>query len=236
MPDAALGLELQDMRTLVRRGLGGLTEADLPDVEVDRYLNLSLWALEDPHWIKNKECRVTLALADGKWRYGLPEGGPTLDAIVTCSVFDNESGQSHLLDRMTFDFYAEHFDHGHINYATPADYVDHRGLPEKFFREDKSLYVWPVPDDTDRTLELLMWRTINSLVNETDNPDLPRNWHEIVVEGAIVRGHYYNQDYNLARQAEDFRVGHVRQSALDLTKEERNSRYAGVSIPTDWPE
>ncbi len=235
MPDAVLGLDLDGMRDLVRIGLGNLTDADMPNPRVDLLLNMSLWSIEDRQWFKNKECRVTIPLVDGQWRYGLPTGGPTLDAIITVSAFNIENGQSSLLDRMSFDYYAEHFDHGAID-GTAADYIDRRGQPEKFFREDTSIYVMPVPDDTPRTLELLMWKTVASLVSGSDNPDLPRNWHEIIVEGGITRGHFYNQDYNLARQAENFRTGHERQAAMDFAKEERNSRYAGVTIPTDWPE
>lgn len=231
-----MSLSLSTMRSLVRRGLGNLTATDLSDTDVDLFLNMSLWGVENNHWFKEKECRVTIPLVDGQWRYGLPTGGPTLDAIITVSVFDTD-GDSHLLDRASFDKYAETFDHGHINYATPADFANKRGQPTKFFREDNAIYVWDqVPDDSGWVLELLMWKTIASLTDQAPNPDLPRNWHEIVVEGAITRGHYYNQDYNLARQAEDFRVSHVRQAAMDIAKEERNSRYAAVEVPTDWPE
>lgn len=218
-----MSLSLTQMRALVRKGLGGLDSTDLADDDVDLYLNMSLWELEDKFPFEEKECVVTTSTVDGQRSYGLPSD---LDALRSVAIFD-DNGQSVKLNRMSDHWYDE-------NYNTDTD---EKGQPEKYLRRRNGVILWPTPDDV-YTLQLTMWRTVESLLSGlVETPGLPRNWHEIVVEGAIVRGHFYDQDYNLAQQAGNFPIGKVRSAVLASSKEEKfDSRWAGMRPCLDGPE
>lgn len=215
-------LTLSDMMSLLRKGLGGLDATDMTDVEATRLLNLSLWELTDRFPFKEKECIVTATTVVGQRSYAIPL---SLDALISVAVYDKTSQQAHKLSRMGFDDFQELED----------DNTTDEGIPTRYLRINAGLYLDPVPDDA-YTIEMVIWRTITSLLSGTvDESGLPRNWDELVVEGAIVRGHFYNQDYNLARQAANFQIGKVRETINKTTKAERDSRYAGLQVLHEDP-
>lgn len=220
-------LTLVEMRALVRRGLGNQTEDDLPDEDVDRLLNLSLWALSERFPFKEKECVVEASLTVGVNEYPVPNLN-TLDALYSLAIRD-DLGNSEKLARVSMDWIEQQreveVDGGELK----------RGRPRFYVRWRHTLYLHPIPDKA-YIIRAAYWRTIPSLVEgSVESPDLPRAWHEMVVEGAITRGHYYNEDYNLAQQAENFRVTHERTSINTTSKEERDSRFAGLQVLHEWP-
>lgn len=222
------GLTLEGMRTLVRRGVGGADEVDMPDSMVDEYLNMSLWDLEARYPFKEKECVITAPLLAGVREYGLPS---MLDAIINVSIIDTEDEHKRFkLHRITFAREGESPDGVSEEGA--------RGFPIWYHRRNWTLVLTPVPDVSDRYIvEVTLWRTIASLIEgSVDTVDLPRNWHELVVEGAITRAHFYNEDYNLAQQAANFQIGKVRAAVAVVTKEEKDARYARLRVMRDDPE
>lgn len=216
-------LSLTRMRALVRRGLGGLDSDDITDDEVDELLNLSLWELDNRFPFKEKECLVTASTVAGQADYALPSD---LDAIRTVSIVDDDTERYVPLKQMDVQDFEE---------KAQEDDEDDRDQPTHYMRRDNGVHLHPIPDKV-YTLRLNMWRTVASLVEGTiEETGLPRNWDEIVVEGAVTRGHFYTQDYNLARQAENFRVGHERGAVLDEHKEKRGARYARIKPIFEWP-
>lgn len=223
-----MSLTLTRLRYLLRKGLGvALDTSDLNDEDADELLNMSLWPLEDSFPFKAKEECYTVSLVEGQFQYDL-SGITNLDALRSISIEDSD-GKSHKLMRTTRDWWDENY-----NSATDA-----RGFPERYFRHKDTLMVYPVPSDVEAglTLQIITSDSVASLVNAGDTPDgLPRNWHEIVLHGAIWRGHYFNEDYNLAQQAANFQIGLIRQAVTTEAKEEEDSRYAGLEVLHDWPD
>lgn len=208
-----MSLDLIQMRKLVRRGLGGLSIDDLPDPDVDLYLNMSLWELESKFPFKEKECRSEAMTVMGQGEYGLPD---TMDAIVSVSILVD--GERRKLRRMTFDAHDELYN----------ELPDKYGVPTHYKRRDNALVLWPIPNAVYE-INLVFWKSVASLLEGIENePNLPRNWHEIVVEGAVVRGHFFQEDYDEATKAKNFQVGNIRSSVPTEAKEERDSRYAGL--------
>jgi len=222
-------LTLQEMRGLVREGLGGLDEQDISDPKVDRLLNLSFWELTSKFPFEEKNLRAEFSTVAGTGDYSIASeinvGGVTLDALQGLSVMDSE-GKSHSIQRAT-EAWLE------TQYSSSETY---RAMPEYYVRRADWIRFWPIPDDV-YVIRVLMLQTIATLTYlSVETTGLPREWDELTVEGAITRGHYYNQDYNLAQQAENFRVMKIRTAASVPAKEEEDSRYAGLIVQWDEPE
>jgi hypothetical protein len=222
-----MSLPLDRMRALLRKGLGGLDEQDLPDTEADELLNMSLWELESRFDFKEKECLIQTPIVGGTYEYLLPN---SVDAIITVSVHRTTMPHERFkLKKRGYDTEAERVD--------SVNDPDKRGMPLTYFRRNRTLVLDPVPFASGWTLEILTWKSVESLIDDpTATVGLPRNWHELVVEGAVVRGHFYNEDYNIAQQASNFQNSKIRSAVSTNTKEDRDNRFAGVKVQHDHPD
>ena len=215
-----MSLTLEQMRSLVREGLGGVSAQDLPDEKSDIYLNISLWELEDKFPFKTKERNHKMLLEVGKWSYDLGEV-LRLDAVSSVSFVDIQ-GKSHKLGRIGRDTFDEVFNDGSI--TSP------NGVPCSYFRENNDLIIWPPGSDQEagRPLKINFKQSVESLMEADDTTGLPRNWDELVVMGAVSRGHFFGKSYTEARESRNFQAGIVRSTVATETKEEGDSRYAGL--------
>ncbi len=220
-------LTVTRMRVLVRRGLGGLDSSDLTDVDLDEMLNLSLWELEDKYPFEAKETVFTSSLVEDKFEYDL-SGLTSLDALTSVSWIDT-NGESKKLESMTRNVFDTLFDDGTSN--SPS------GRPEQFLREGSVLTVWPPPgsDEDALTLRLALLESVATLSGGADTTGLPRNWDELVVFGAISRGHIFNSDYDKAREVRDFQVGITRSTVSTEAKEQEDARWAGLDVAHSRP-
>ncbi len=214
-------LTLDRMIALTRKGLGGLDSDDLSDVETIEYLNLALWDIEDKFPFKAKETEMRFPLVSTQFEYTLPA---TLDAISSLALLDSE-GQRHKLERKSRAWMDENIDESGGN-----------GTPTFYLREDTTLILYPIPDAI-LTMILTLKVSIESLLaGAVDETGLPRNWDILVVQGAVVFGHFFAGDYNESRQAANFQITGVRSAVLNLAKEEKaDSRYARLNVIWDDP-
>lgn len=203
-----MSLTISQMRSLVRRGLGDLTTADMPDSEVDEYLSMALWELDNQYDFREKECIVEFDLVSGQRQYSLTAD---VDALLGVSVRDEQ--QWHRLDRMSEDWYTDEYNED----------TEEQDLPEKYMRVEDVVLLYPTPDEAYRAQIF----QLKELASETD---LPRNWHEILVDEAIVKGLKYSGDINQAQQYANFPLQARRQSVLNRTKEEEDSENAGLRV------
>lgn len=210
-----MSLTLQNIRDLVRRACGNLDSADMPDAEVDQYVNMAIWELEDQYPFKAKECFKETDTVAGQAKYNIPSD---LSAVMGVSLRD-DNNQWHRLDRMTEDWYWDNYDED----------SGEESRPERYMRLDEVIYLYPTPDDVYR-LGLLNWREIASLSTSGDTPELPRNWHEIIADTAVVKALKYTGDINQAQQYANFPIRARREAVLDKTKEEEDSEQAGLDV------
>lgn len=215
-------LSLDRMLVLLRRGLGNLDSDDLGLVDATELLNMGLWELEDKFPFRAKESELRFPLVVDQFEYTLPT---TLDAISSLAVLDAFE-QRHKLGRASRAWMDENFDED-----------SDKGTPTRYLREDTTLILHPIPDAI-LTMILTSKLSIESLTDGTvEATGLPRNWDELVVEGAIVRGHFYSGDYNESRMAANFQVQKVRSAVQSLAKEEKaDSRYARLNVIWAEPE
>jgi hypothetical protein len=221
-----MSLDQAALRRLLRKGLGNLDSTDLSNADSDELLNISLWEIEDQFPFELKETVYTAALVEDQYEYDL-SGISALDAIVSISYLD-ENGVSVVLDRMTRKIYDDVFDDASVNTIA--------GDPEMYLREGNVLTIWPPPDnDLDgNTLRLAMKESVASITSS--GTGLPRNWDQIILQGAIALGHNFNQDYDLRDKAENFKLSKLRATVTTESKEEEDSRYAGLEVAWDRPE
>lgn len=223
-----MSLSLDDMRRLLRKGLGGQSSTELSDSECDELLNLSLWQLEDTYPFEAKENLFSTVLVENQYEYSISDGdiGSILDALRSVAIVDDD-GKRYKLSRMTRDWYDTNFDEAEL------------GVPTRFMREGSFLILYPIPgsDEDGFQLDIFVKESIASLVEGTkETTGLPRNWDEIVVQGAIWRGHYLVEDYDLAREAQNHQTHLIRTTVPTVAKEEKDSRVAGLGVLWDWPE
>lgn len=224
------GLTLAQLQDMVRKGLGGLDSSEMPNSEANRLLNQAFWEQEFSMYFKEKECRYEFDTTKGENMYLIPDEDDDFDveAIQSVSVLDEDDNPL-VMQRMTQQWWDD-------NYAHEDE--DKHGLPTHWTRMDETIIVHPTPDRGDYEIRVYFLKTLKEVTELTDgtsDPDLPRNWHEIVAYGAIWRGHFENGDYNLARQAKNFYVGLVRRAAEVRSKEEGIDRYAGLEVAHDAP-
>jgi len=220
-------LTLLQMRKLVREGLGGLDEQDLSDPDLDMLLNMSYWELESKFPFEEKNARTDFVTVVGTDEYSIEAlelaSATLLEAVQSIAVIQED--QSYKLQRMSEDFYDEMYNTN----------TDQRAIPRYYVRRDDAIVLWPIPNDV-YTMRLYYLKTLLSvLVGSVEILNFPREWDELVVEGAVTRGHYYRQDYQLARESENFRVAKLRTASTTKSKEEEDSRYAGLVVQWDEP-
>ena len=222
-----MSLTVTRMRVLVRKGLGGIDSTDLSDTDLDEMLNMSFWELEDKYPFEAKETVFTTTLVTDQYEYDL-SGLSTLDALVSISWID-PNGESRKLEKMTRGVFDTIFNDATSN--SPS------GPPESFLREGNVLTVWPPAssDENGKTLRIALKESVATLSGGADTTGLPRNWDELVVYGAIARGHVLNSDYNLAREMRDFQVGITRSTVPTEAKEAEDARWAGLDVAYDRP-
>ncbi len=225
-----MSLDLERMRYWTRKGLGGLSDQELIDEDCDELLNLSLWELTDKFPFTLKDSVYSTLLVSGQNQYSISNFalGAILDAIQSVSILDS-FGNRHNMARMTrtwFDTNAQ------------ANDVDNNRFPERYLRTNTILTLYPTPSiqEDGLTMELSFLESVASLLEGTkETTGLPRNWDELIVEGAITRGHFYFEDYNLSRQALNFQVTKVKQAVPTVSKEEKDTHFGGLGVQWDFP-
>ena len=221
-----MSLDQAALRRLLRKALGNLDSTDLSNDECDEYLNISLWEIEDQFPFEIKETVYATTLVDEQYEYDLA-GIAALDAIVSISYID-ENGKAHVLDRMSRKQYDDLFDDASVTDITKG--------PEKYLREGNVLTIWPPPDDEldGNSLRVALKESVASI--GASGTGLPRNWDQIILQGAIALGHNFLQDYDLRDKAENFKISKLRAIVTTEAKEERDSRFAGLDVAWDRPD
>lgn len=219
-----MSLTLDRMRAKVRLSLGGLDSSDLDNTNLDELLNLSLWELEDKFPFEIKETIFASALVSGQYEYGMPLSPLLFDAIVSVAVIDDE-GQRFKLDRMSRSWLDDNFDDSDL------------GQPEKYLREGEIITFFPIPDTTQDgfAFEIAAKEGVSDISGSNPATGLPRNWDELVTMGAIWRGHFDNQDYELARESLTIQTALIRSSVPTIAKEEDDSQQAGLQVLWETP-
>lgn len=167
--------DLEKYRDELREHLG-VDEDDLDNDACDLLVNRSYAWLLNAFKFRTKELSVKFNLVAGERNYDLPDD---FESLRNISIEDLLSGAHTPLDRMTADYYESVY----------VESEDEWGKPTQYLRERNCIKLWKTPDDAYPVV-LKYDRLLPDLDNEDNTtPNLPKNWEEFILMGAVYRGH-----------------------------------------------
>jgi hypothetical protein len=113
--------------------------------------------------------------------------------------------------------------------------TESEGKPKKYYRSNDTIVFWPTPDQV-YTVVLHYLQQLDDLTDANLDPQLPRSWQEMLLQGAVYRGFYRNNDYKKGDSAKAAYIQLI-QSAIPVeSKEEWDSSRARVlPLGRDYP-
>lgn len=220
-----MGLDLVALRRQLRESIGlpGDDIANLPDADTadktgaDTYLNRSYWELIDKFKFREKEVTGTFPTVAGTKFYQVPA---PFEALQGVAIEDPDTLKHEPLDRITADYYEQKY----------ADVADDQGMPEAYFRDGNGIRLWRTPDAVYE-ITLHYWTILSDLSSINTTPQLPQNWHEILMFGAVWRAFIgVNGDYLSAQAAKATQISLIQGTSMTEEKEQFDSHRAGVEV------
>ncbi len=105
--------------------------------------------------------------------------------------------------------------------------------PTHYSRRNDELVFWPNPD-AEYTIRIKYRKTIEDL--QTAGPEIPQEWHELILWGAINRGLVLRGDLNRAQVFRNMQAESLQLLDTQETKELEDVRYSGfMSIRPRYP-
>ena len=195
-----MGLVLQDLRNDLRN-MTGTDVFDLPDVDADRFLNMSWWELQDKVKFREKESQAEISLVAGVQNYTLASYNTSIESISYVSIRAiTETGYDPVLKR----------EYENINDVLDT-VVTNRGRPEWYARYGGDIYLCPIPDKA-YILRLLFRKTLADL--SVSGAPVPQVWHEFILLGGGYRVFRQIGEYKRSREIK------AERDALSITTED----------------
>lgn len=218
------GLSLAVLRTEVLSELG--IDADDLDAsgstELDLLINRSWWEIMDKFDFREKEATSTFVTIAGTASYNIPAKiTPTIwDALQNASIYNPTATQQVNLIAKPIQWYRDNYNSDSNLQAMPTIYV----------RRENDLILYQTPDD-------IYTITLDHLAVLADvpsaGPQCPQTWHEVVMYGAVWRGHMKFRDFNSANSVKAHQLSLIATSLTNSSKEDKlSSKLYGVSVPT----
>jgi hypothetical protein len=75
-----------------------------------------------------------------------------------------------------------------------------QSVPRQYYLRAGSIGFWPTPNGTD-TVSIAYYKTPTEMVNDSDEPIIPKGYREALVQYALSLEHDFNTDPDLAQKA-----------------------------------
>jgi hypothetical protein len=212
-PLTSVGSTLADYRGRLNLQLGarpdltnGILEAWINDAYIDTCASLEIDELK---------ASLTLTTISGQPLYLLPDVVRAIReaGVIDATTYGPLGGRKLSLSDLP-------------QYRRNATLTDE---PREYFREGKMLVLWPTPK-TARNISLDIWLRPQPLVNDTDSPFIPQEWHLPILLNARSMAHSDLREYDRAAAAENTYVNTVRRKEDPESLEEAD-RIVGSSVP-----
>lgn len=212
-----MAFDLIAMRLKVRKPLGiDPDDTDLTDTQIDEYLNLSYWEIQDKFPFREKERTATFETVAGTRVYPMPE---PYEALKSLAIQDEFSGQFTKLIRMDTDDYENRYNSDESSQSVPTHYT----------REDCFFRLWPTPDAI-YTMSMKRTITLEDLGGSQLLPEIPRAWWEIIVDGAVWRAFKDFGDFDRMQAVKAGQIASLNSMVSVESKEEGDSRESSVVV------
>lgn len=165
-----MGFTLAQLRTEVREHLGVGDEFLTPDV--DNLINRSWWEIQKKFKFRETDEDYTFSTVAGTREYDLPTGLSSIDRL---SLIDTNDKHQQLI-QVSLDNAIQLKD----------DDSSSEDQPIKYQRRGDKILLYPTPDDV-YTIVLYYQATLADVLS--GGPAIPQDWHEIILYGAVSRGH-----------------------------------------------
>lgn len=101
------------------------------------------------------------------------------------------------------DLTGDYIEPSEFDYKYPDPAADNSGKPHTWTIKEGELLLYPKPDAV-YTLDIRYQKLPTELSADIDVPDVPERFKELLVLGALVRAHKFNDDYDLAQEEQSY--------------------------------
>lgn len=209
-----MSLSLQNLRDELRSTVG-LDEDDADNVQVDRWLNLSWWELQDKVRFREKEGVLSFNTIIGTNSY-----------ILEGLAADFESTEQLVVTYENQNYPIRYRDHNTLLDKLNTD-TNARGMPEEYYRLGGNLLLYPIPDKV-YTLTLKYRKTLADI--QAGGVSVPQSWHEFILLGGIMRAYRNIGEMNRAMMIRAERDSLALTMSDVEAREKSDLRLAGVRL------
>lgn len=217
-----MGLTLQNMRDQLRSHLG-MDDLDIPDVDVDNFLNLSYWEITKKLNFREVEQYIDITLGIGTRTYPISSMNISFDSVrhVTIQDLDDESWRP--VNQVDYTTISDTLD------DTPEAYDE----PIRYARFNDNIVFDPNPDQA-YTVRVQYRESLGDLISS--GPGVPEEFHEIILLGGVHRAWLSKGNYNRSEAVMQRQLSLVSTIIEIPTKENIDYQSAaGKIIRTRYP-
>ncbi len=167
-----------------------LRNANYTDALVDQYINATQRHITNRYALRFMETSTTQATTQSDYDYALPaDFQQMLTLRITAPTANVSDITKNYLTNETFD----------AKYPAPTD----EGTPSYWTVYGDDLLVYPVPDATVNTLTLKYLKSATTLTDDSDVPEIPEEYQEVLITGALYRIFQSDDQYAEAMNTKD---------------------------------
>lgn len=216
-------ISVDQLMVKLRRNTGlDINDPDWTSTDLLLVLNQSFWELLNKFDFREKESSYTITTAQGDYTYAVNN---LQEAFLSASIVNPVTQQSTKLTPMSIAFFQENYnDNALIN-------IQYQAQPELYYRNNSNIILYPIPDQA-YTITVQDLLTLSDL--ETGQyPDIPREWHEIILYGAVWRVFLETGDMERSSYALNNQTRLINNTVPVQSKEETDfTRTAKLTTPS----
>jgi hypothetical protein len=206
-----MSLSLAQLREELRR-YTGKNATQLPNADADLLLNFSWWALSSQLRFNERETEASFTCVAGTESYAIPADHSAIQRVVIQGIDETDWHALVKIDDWNM-------------FELKDDTETER--PTHYSRRDALFILWPNPDAAyDVRVKYL--RSLADI--EASGPDAPREWHEVILWGAIARGFFSDGDWARGKEAQAQQIMYLNSLDTEETKDREDRPMSGVRI------
>lgn len=207
-----MSLSLIELREDLRGALGQ-DEDDLTDAAADRLLNRSWWAISSQVRFYEKDATHSFDTVIGTNNYSLPTDSETIQKVALLKSGETDwSPLTKINDWNAFTL---------TQNSTDTD------QPTHYSRRADNFILWPTPDEV-YSVAVKYLKTLSDILSS--GAEVPQEWHEVILWGAVSRGFMQRGDWNRSNLAQNQQALYLASLDTEEAKDQEDRVYSGVKV------